>query len=189
MHGRHRAIGAFVALVALIGLTGTVHGATPVDTTALQEAVEVGDLAGTSGIREHLRALQEIADAPGANGTRSTGTQGHEDSVTYVMDNLDLNYWDVSTQPFTANVFTERFAPPVLAATPAADPAWVVNQDFFTMAYSGAGSADDAPIAIIDFVEPTAQASASSAGCEDGDFPAGATSLAGTVAVIQRGTL
>ena len=129
-------------LVALIGMTGTVHGATPVDTTAIQEAVEVGDLAGTSGIREHLRALQEIADEPGANGTRSTGSQGHEDSVTYVMDNLDANYWDVSTQPFTANVFTE-LAPAVLAATPAADPAWVVNQDFSTMAYSGAGSADE----------------------------------------------
>ncbi len=41
------------------------------------------------------------------------------------------------------------------------------------------------PIAVIDFTEPTTTASASSAGCEAADFPA---SLAGKVAVIQRGT-
>ena len=102
MHRRHRAVGVFVALVALVGVTGTVQGATPVNTTALQDAVVVGDQAGTLGIREHLRALQEIADLPGANGTRATGTQGHEDSVTYVMNSLDPSYWTVTTQPFEA---------------------------------------------------------------------------------------
>ena len=172
MHGRRRAVGILVVLIALVGMTGTVHGATPVDTTALQEAVEVGDQTGTVGIREHLRALQEIADEPGANGTRATGTQGHEDLVAYVMSQLDTSYWNVSTQPFEADVFTE-LAPPVLVATPAAVPAWVVNQDFATMAFSGFGSVTGAAVAIIDFAEPTAQPSTSSAGCEDIDFPAG----------------
>ena len=83
-------------------------------------------------------------------------------------------------------MFTE-LADPELTATPPANPAWVVNQDFFTMEFSGSGSFTG-PIAIIDFTEPTAQASASSSGCEDADFPAGADSLAGKVAVIQRGT-
>ncbi len=187
MHRRHRAAGIAFVLVALVGMTGTVHGATPVDTTAIQEAVEVGNQAGTVGIREHLRALQEIADEPGANGTRATGTQGHEDLVAYVMSQLDTSYWNVTTQPFEADVFTE-LALPVLVATPAAVPAWVVNQDFATMEFSGSGSVTGAAVAIIDFVEPTAQASTSSAGCEDADFPAGATSLAGKIAVIQRGT-
>jgi len=187
MHRRHRAAGIVVVLVALVGMSGTVQAATPVDTTAIQEAVEVGDQDGTEGIREHLRALQEIADEAGANGTRATGTQGHEDSVRYVMSQLDTSYWDVSTQPFEADVFTELELP-VLVATPAAVPAWVVNQDFFTMEFSGSGSVTGAAVAIIDFVEPTAQASTSSAGCEDADFPAGATSLAGKIAVLQRGT-
>ena len=185
MHRLHRRLTAFVVLIALVGVAGTAQGATPTNTTALQDAVVVGDAAGTFGIREHLRALQEIADDNGGN--RATGTQGHEDSVEYVMSQLDTGYWNVTTQPFTADVFTE-LAPPVLVATPPADPAWVVNEDFATMTFSGTGSVDDAPIAIIDFVEPTAQASTSSAGCEDADFPAGATSLAGMIAVIQRGT-
>jgi hypothetical protein len=50
--------------------------APPTDTTALQAAVTVGN--DNSGIRKHLRALQEIADQPGSNGTRATGTLGHE---------------------------------------------------------------------------------------------------------------
>ena len=107
----------------------------------IQEAVEVGDPDGTVGIREHLRALQEIADEPGANGTRATGTQGHEDSVAYVVSQLDTSYWNVTTQPFDADVFTE-LAPPVLVANPPAVPAWVVNQDFATMEFSGSGSVD-----------------------------------------------
>ncbi len=185
MHRPHRRLSAFVVIIALVGVAGTAQGATPTNTTALQDAVVVGDAAGTFGIREHLRELQEIADENGGN--RATGTQGHEDSVEYVVSQLDAGYWNVTTQPFTADVFTE-LAPPVLVATPPADPAWVVNVDFATMSFSGAGSVDDAPVAIIDFVEPTAQASTSSAGCEDADFPAGATSLAGKIAVIQRGT-
>jgi Zn-dependent M28 family amino/carboxypeptidase len=185
MHRRYRRLSAFAVLVALVGVTGTTQAATPTDTTALQDAVVVGDLAGTFGIRQHLRALQEIADDN--NGTRATGTQGHEDSVEYVVRQLDANYWNVSTQPFVTDVFIE-LAPPVLAATPPADPAWVADQDYATMEFSGTGSVDDAPVAIIDFVEPTAQASTSNAGCEDADFPAGATSLAGKIAVIQRGS-
>jgi Zn-dependent M28 family amino/carboxypeptidase len=56
------------------------------------------------------------------------------------------------------------------------------------MEFSGAGTVDNAPIAVIDYATPTTKASTSSAGCEDTDFPAGETSLAGKVAVIQRGT-
>jgi Zn-dependent M28 family amino/carboxypeptidase len=185
MHRRRRVLGLIFATAALIGIPATAQGAPPTDTTALQQAVVVGN--GTSGIREHLRHLQLIADQPGANGTRATGTQGHEDSVRYVIGQLDPTYWNVTTQPFSADVFTE-LGPPNLVATPAASPAWVANQDYATMEFSGTGSVSGASIAIIDFVEPTAQASASSAGCEDADFPAGATSLAGKIAVIQRGT-
>ena len=54
------------------------------------------------------------------------------------------------------------------------------------MEFSGSGTVTDAPIAVVDFTEPTTTASASSAGCEASDFPAGG--LAGKVAVIQRGT-
>src|SRR5262245_6384934 len=188
MNRRYRRLSVLTVLVALVAVTGTTQAATPTNTTALQAAVSVGDKAGSTGIRQHLRALQEIADSVGS-GTRATGTPGHEASVGYVISQLDTNYWNVTTQPFSADVFTE-LAPPVLVPDPAVDPAWVPGGlgDFDTMEFSGSGSVTDAPIAIIDFVEPTAQASTSSAGCEDTDFPAGATSLAGTIAIIQRGT-
>ena len=72
--------------------------------------------------------------APGRPGRRVTRTRS-----TYVMNSLDPSYWTVSTQPFEATVFTE-LADPELTATPPANPAWVVNQDFFTMEFSGSGS-------------------------------------------------
>ena len=187
MHRRRRMFGLFVIALAMIGAPATAQGAAPTNTKALEDAVAVG--TGTTGIRKHLRQLQVIADTSGNNGTRATGTQGHLDSVAYVKSELakDSDYWNVSEQPFSADIFHE-LAAPNLVANPAVSPAWVVNQDYATMEFSGAGSGSGAQIAIIDFVLPTTKASTSSAGCEDTDFPAGPTSLAGKFAVIQRGT-
>ena len=185
MHRRRRLFGLSVIALAMIGVPATAQGATPTDTTALQDRVFVG--TDTTGIRKHLLALQLIADRAGNNGTRATGTQGHLDSVAYVKSQLDANYWDVRDEVFTADIFTE-LADPHLAATPAANPAWVANQDYATMEFSGDGIANGASIAIIDFVAPTTKASTSNAGCEDADFPTGATSLSGKIAIIQRGT-
>jgi Zn-dependent M28 family amino/carboxypeptidase len=94
-------------------------------------------------------------------------------------------YYNISTQPFIASVFT-ALAPPTLSATPAPAPAWVADQDFEYMEFSGNGAVTNAPVAVIDFTEPTSTASASSSGCEASDFPAGG--IAGKVAVVQRGT-
>jgi Zn-dependent M28 family amino/carboxypeptidase len=182
-----RPLAAAVAVAAVAGMAGSAQAANGVDTTKLQDAVQVGDKAGTTGIRRHLRALQAIADRPGNNGTRATATQGHRDSMDYVEEQLKPYgaYWKVSRQPFSASVFTE-LAPPTLTSAPAASPAWVANTDFATMDASGSGAVPaGTPIAVIDFTPPTTTASASSAGCDDADFPA---SLAGKVAVIQRGT-
>jgi Zn-dependent M28 family amino/carboxypeptidase len=180
-----RPLAAVAAIAAAVGMAGTAHAANGIDTTALQNAVKVGN--DKSGIRSHLKQLQLIADRKGNNGTRATATQGHRDSMAYVEKQLATTngYWKVSEQPFSASVFTE-LADPTLSSVPAASPAWVANTDYATMDASGSGTVPaGTPIAVIDFTEPTTTASASSAGCEDGDFPA---SLAGKVAVIQRGT-
>jgi Zn-dependent M28 family amino/carboxypeptidase len=181
-----RPLAAVVAVAAAAGMAGTAQAANGIDTTALQSAVKVGDKAGTTGIRRHLRALQEIADRPGNNGTRATATQGHEDSVKYVEQQLATagGYWKVTEQPFVADIFEET-APPTLTPNPAPSPAWQANVDFATMDASGNGTVPQSPIAVIDFTAPTTTASASSAGCEDADFPA---DLTGKIAVIQRGT-
>jgi hypothetical protein len=81
-----RPLGVMLAIAATAALPATASAAPPTDTQALQDAVTVGN--NSSGIRSHLRALQQIADRRGANGTRATGTQGHEDSVTYVKPAL-----------------------------------------------------------------------------------------------------
>jgi Zn-dependent M28 family amino/carboxypeptidase len=176
-----RPVAAVLGVAVAATLAGTASAAPPTDTQALQDAVKVGN--DRSGIRRHLKELQKIADENG--GTRSTGTSGHEASVEYVKKQLEATgYYNVSTQPFTARVFNE-LAAPTLSATPAASPAWVVDQDFEYMEFSGSGSVTNAPIAVIDFAEPTTTASTSSAGCEASDFPA---DLTGKVAVIQRGT-
>jgi Zn-dependent M28 family amino/carboxypeptidase len=179
-----RPLGAVLSVAAAAALAGPAAAAPPSDTQALQDAVKVGN--DNSGIRRHLKELQKIADRPGANGTRATGTQGHEDSVAYVKQQLEATgYYNVSTQPFTATVFNQ-LAPSTLSTTPSPSGGWVENTNFATMEFSASGSVANAPLVSIDFAEPTSTASTSSAGCEAGDFPAGG--IAGKVALIQRGT-
>ena len=117
-----RPLAAVAAIAAVAGMAGTAQAANGVDTTALQAAVKVGN--DSSGIRSHLKQLQLIANRPGNNGTRATATQGHEDSVKYVEQQLATagGYWHVSEQPFSADVF-EELAPPTLSSNPAASPA------------------------------------------------------------------
>ena len=116
--GKGYTLAAVAACALSVGLAGPASAATPTDTTALQDAVGVGN--GKTGIRKHLKQLQVIADAN--NGTRATGTKGHEDSVAYVRKQLEATgYYDISTQPFTATVFNE-LAPPTLTRDPGAQP-------------------------------------------------------------------
>ena len=131
--GRDRSLPRLVAV--------PLHAATPTDTTALQNAVSVGN--DNTGIRRHLRKLQLIADRPGNNGTRATATQGHEDSVEYVEQQLTTagGYWHVYEQPFTAAIF-EELAPPTLSSVPRPSPAWTPNTDFATMDASGSGAVE-----------------------------------------------
>lgn len=176
---------AVLAVIAAFGAgAGSASAATQTDSQALQDAVKVG--TKTSGILKHENALQKIANAN--DGNRATGTSGHEASADYVKQQLEATgYFNVSTQPFIAPVFTE-LAPPSLSANPAQGNGWTAGTDYLNMEFSGTGTVTNAPVAVIGFVEPTNQASASAAGCDDSQFPAGATSLAGKVAVIQRGT-
>ncbi len=181
MNSGLRPLAAACALAATAALAGPAAAATPTDTRALQDAVKVG--TDKSGIRAHLKKLQVIADANG--GQRSTGTSGHEASADYVIAKLKATgYYNVSSQPFVATVWNQ-LAAPSLSASPGPSSPWAADVDYALMSGSGSGSVSGAPIAVIDFVEPTQQASTSSAGCEAADFPA---SLAGRVAVIQRGT-
>jgi Zn-dependent M28 family amino/carboxypeptidase len=178
---RSRIATAALTAAVVLGGASQAHAATTPDSQTLQDAVTVG--GDDAGIKQHLKQLQTIATANG--GTRSTGSPGHEASAQYVENKLKATgYYDVTSQPFVADVYTQ-LAPPTLSANPAPSPAWAEGQDYSSMEFSGSGAFANAPIAVIDYAAPTTKASTSTSGCEDADFPA---SLAGKVAVIQRGT-
>jgi aminopeptidase Y len=168
-----------VAVVATAIAAVPASAAPPTNTQALQDAVKVGN--DKSGIRSHLKQLQVIADANGGN--RATGTSGHAASLAYVKKKLEAtgDYWSVSPQPFSADVFT-ALAAPTLSATPAPSAPWVADQDYEYMEFSGNGAVTNRAIQVIDFTPPTNTASASDSGYEAADFPAGG--LGGKVAVI-----
>src|SRR4051812_50229155 len=110
---RHKVGGAALALAITSALASPALGATPTDTKPLQDAVKVGN--DTSGIRAHLKKLQQIATANG--GQRPTGTSGHEQSADYVISKLKATgYYNVSSQPFVATVFNELASPALSAA-------------------------------------------------------------------------
>src|SRR5688500_18553263 len=69
----------------------------------LREAVSVPE------IREHMAALQTIANAN--NGNRLAGTGGHDASAAYVKERLEAAGYDASYQEFTYNYNGPRTAP------------------------------------------------------------------------------
>lgn len=74
---------------------------------------ELAALIDQSALREHLEALQDVADATPAR-NRATGTPGFEGSVGYVTDVLEAAAYDVERQGFTVagasstNLLAER---------------------------------------------------------------------------------
>ncbi len=122
--------------------------------------VEPGEIRA-AGLREHLRALQEIADANGGN--RAAGTPGGEASADYVVERLREAGWRVRRDPVTFPYFDER-SPPRLDDLEEGD-------DFRTLSYSGSGRVE-APVRRLGL------------GCDRGDFRALED---GEIAVVARG--
>ncbi|HUR03824.1 MAG TPA: M28 family metallopeptidase [Nonomuraea sp.] len=140
-------------------------------------------------VKQHLRALQAIADAN--HGTRAAGTSGHDASRDYVAARLKKAGYKVTIQPFEFPYYEEKSTallerlspePGVYAPTP---PDGSSLGDFATMSYSGAGDVT-ATLQNVDLVLPPGPApSTSTSGCEAADF-AGFTP--GNIALLQRGT-
>jgi Iap family predicted aminopeptidase len=114
-----------------------------------------------AGLREHLRALQEVADAN--DGNRAAGTSGDEASVEYVAGRLREAGWGVRMDPVSFPYFDER-SPPRLDDLQE-------GEDFRTLRYSGSGRVE-------------ARVRRFGLGCERGDFRA---LEEGEIAVAARG--
>jgi aminopeptidase Y len=132
-----------------------------------------------AGIRKHLRAFQQIANAN--NGTRASGTPGYDASARYVEQQARAAGYVVTTQPFTFPYFQE-LAAPIFNQTAPTPTTYAPGTDFFTMEYSGSGNVTTNVQAVDTTATPT---DTSTSGCEAGDF---AGFVAGRIALIQRGT-
>ena len=174
-----RPITAMVATALLVLTLGaTTNAAVPTGSSALRDAVTV------DGMAEHLAALQAIADAN--DDTRVDGTDGYEESVDYVAEQLEAAGYEVTIQPFSFEAFQtfdtvlERISP---------DPRVYVEgftEDFVVSEFSGSGDVT-AQIQAVDVVVPIGSnpPGTSSSGCEAADFNG---FVAGRIALIQRGT-
>lgn len=132
-------------------------------------------------VRQHQRALQDIADANG--GTRVSGTPGYDASAAYVADQMRAAGLDVTVQEFQFPFFAEN-RPSVLERVSPNPATFVANQEFFTATYSGSGDVT-ATVQGVDLVLPPGLPNSSTSGCEPEDF---AGFIPGNIALIQRGT-
>ena len=169
-------LAAAAVTTVVMASVGTASAAVPTDTSALRDAVTA------DAIMDHLAELQKIADNNG--GTRASGTEGYDESLTYIKDLLEAAGYEVSIQPFLFNSFRELSDPVFEQVSPNA-VTYVFGEDFFTAEYSGSGDVT-ADLQAVDLVlPPGSEASTSSSGCEPEDFD---DFVAGNIALVQRGT-
>src|SRR5687768_6735085 len=98
---KHLSLACALAVASSLLITSPASAAPSINTESLRDAVTV------EGIHKHLEALQAIAEANEFEGvpTRATGTPGHEASVDYVVERMEAAGFDVSLQPFEADIF------------------------------------------------------------------------------------
>jgi Zn-dependent M28 family amino/carboxypeptidase len=149
----------------------------PNDDIRLRQAVTV------EGILEHERAFSQIAKRN--DGTRVSGSPGHEKSVDYVARLLKDKGYKVANQRFTFDFFEET-APSSFARVSPSPKTFVNDTDFATFEYSGSGNVSGRLVATNDIQIPPAAEPGSTSGCEAGDFPAPPAPK--SIALIQRGT-
>jgi Zn-dependent M28 family amino/carboxypeptidase len=146
---------------------GRPHRVTPNLSERLQHAVTI------DGIREHLEALQVIANRN--NETRASGTPGYDASARYVAEQLRASGYEVRFQEFVFPAFVQNSSP-VLEFVGGGNLR--VQDQFVTMLFSGSGEVT-APVDAID-LEPGAAIATS--GCEETDFDG----FSGGVALMMR---
>jgi hypothetical protein len=172
-----------LAVASSLLITSPAAAASNIDTKPLRDAVTV------SGIREHLAELEKIAKANVFEGvpTRATGTPGHEASVDYVVEKMRAAGFNVTLQEFKADIFFEQSEAEFERVSPS--PVAYMRYDgqegvWYTADFSGDGDVT-ANAVVVDFTEPTSEASASSSGCEPEDF---SPEVSGKIVLLQRGT-
>ena len=126
----------------------------------------------TKNLVEHLRELQQIAEASGGY-DRSGGTTGYDASIAYIKAQLDEVGYETKVQTFPF-VYTEELRESFRQVSPTARPLAV---DVMTYSPATPVGGIEAPLVALPSPDTTP-------GCEAGDF---ATFPAGAIALIPRG--
>jgi Zn-dependent M28 family amino/carboxypeptidase len=166
-----------VVLIALVLASAAIYfvGTRDSDAGADPTSQALARRVTMSGIREHLQALQRIADDNG--GTRYAGSPGFDSSVDYVAGRLEDVGFDVDLQGFEIPVFEES-SPPELVQIEPRRVRLEENEDFVTLLYSGSGAVRGRVVPVdLELGAPRTQVDS---GCEVSafaDFPAGSIAL------------
>jgi len=159
------------AALVVAGLAAPAYAATPVDSTALREAVTADNII------DHLQELQLIADAN--EGNRAAGTDGHVASAEYVEAQLIAAGYEPVRQEFSYTKVVVDVA--AMAETAPTPTDYTYFDDFYPMDYTGEGDVTAAVTAVdINLGGDLLGTS----GCEASDFTG---FPAGNIALIQRG--
>jgi aminopeptidase Y len=134
-----------------------------------------------AGVREHLVALQRIAQRNGGN--RAAGTKGFDESARYVAARMRAAGYRVTLQKLTYPFVYDR-SPPELRTLDGGAWPYRAGRDYVTLTYSGSGSVE-AAVTAVDLLVPSPAANTSTSGCEASDF---ASVPRGSIALVQRGT-
>ncbi|MBG6238392.1 Zn-dependent M28 family amino/carboxypeptidase [Mycetocola sp. CAN_C7] len=131
-----------------------------------------------TGVNQHLKALQKVADANGGN--RAAGTPGHVASAAYMEAKLKKAGYTTWRQPFTYDKSVVDTA--VLDQTAPTTVSYEYGVDFVEATNASEGDISGAVQAVdVNLVGDRASTSA----CEDTDFD---NFTAGSIALVQRGT-
>src|SRR3954468_15246069 len=176
---RRGAVLACGGAMALAAAPATAGAQAP--STGLERYV---DQVSVPRIVKHLQALQRIADRNG--GTRVSGSQGHLDSVRYVVGQLRSAGYKPTVQAFPF-AFFQKLTPSTFERV---SPSPRVYEEggqtgFHTMDYSGSGDVTAAVQGVDLVLPPGPTPSSSTSGCEASDF---AGFKPGNIALLQRGT-
>ncbi len=174
-------ISAVTATVAALLLAPAAFAVDEINTQRLQNGVT------TSGILNHMRALQRAANAN--EGNRAANTTGYDASLDYVERRMNRAGYETERVPFPFATFTQngpatlQLGDRLFTEGPPEDE--TEGGDYVIAQFSGSGTVTG-PIVPIDYTGPPAEAGASTSGCEPEDFPA--TPAPNSIALVQRGT-
>jgi Zn-dependent M28 family amino/carboxypeptidase len=137
----------------------------------------------TSGILNHMRALQRAANAN--DGNRAANTTGYEASLDYVERRMNRAGYETELVPFDFAEWTQNAPATLQLGSTVFTEGQNEGGDYVIAQFSGSGTVTG-PIVPIDYTAPPPAAGASTSGCEESDFPA--NPAPNSIALIQRGT-